>query len=133
MGSKDLPWMNNPYVKNLPNGQLTCKVLNVSHKFPSIQAGYLIDMFGDCSSDITQKQEIITYVELEVIEPEFPKNKLNVFVVEIFPSESPQFLVPKTIFDEKLKLFEKTIQQDKLFGKRFRTTRGKTLLSGHEV
>ena len=68
-----------------------------------------------------------------MIEPEFPKNKLNVFVVEIFPSEAPQFLVPKIIFDKKLELFEETIKEDKLFGKRFKTTRGKTLFSGHEV
>ena len=32
-----------------------------------------------------------------------------------------------------MELFEKTIQEDKLFGKRFKTTRGKNLFQGHEI
>ena len=42
-------------------------------------------------------------------------------------------MVPKDVYDKKLALFEKTIHEDKLFGKRFRTTRGNNLFSGHEV
>lgn len=54
MSSKDLPWMRNNSVKNIPNGQLICKVLDISQKFPSIKASNLMNMYGEFSSDISQ-------------------------------------------------------------------------------
>ena len=69
MGSTDLPWMRIPGLKCQPTGQVRCQVISVSNKFPSINATYLIDRFGDHSSDVTQEHNIITYIELEILDP----------------------------------------------------------------
>lgn len=61
------------------------------------------------------------------------KNQHAVFVVEIFPSEALQFLVPKQVFDSKYEHFAKASAQERLTGQRFRTTRGKNLFQGHDI
>ena len=68
MGSTDLPWMRIPNFKNYPFGQLHCQVLNIYHKFASAKATYLLKEYGDCSSDVTQKPQVISYIELEILD-----------------------------------------------------------------
>lgn len=92
--------------------------------------------FGDCSSDVTQIIKIITYLELEIIDPEIVDNmgdEKRTFILEIFPSEVPQFLVPSQIYEHKKACFDKLNQMNKIIGQRFRTYRGNQLFQGREV
>ena len=77
MSSKDLPWMRNNFIKNIPHGNLVCKVLDIAHKFPSIKASNLMTMYGEYSSEISQVAQIITYVYLEVQDREECKNHIK--------------------------------------------------------
>ena len=56
--------------------------------------------------------KIITYIELEVIDQEILDSKIGgyqktSFIVEMFPCEVPQFLVPFQIFESKKACFDK--------------------------
>lgn len=58
----------------------------------------LLEKFGEISSKIHQKLEVMTYVELTT-------GKLR-FVVPMFPSEAPSFLVPESLFQRKLAAYK---------------------------
>ena len=105
ISSTDLPWMRIPNFKNHPFGQLRCQVLNIYHKFASAKATYLLEEYGDCSSDVAQKLQVISYIELEILDnlPQFSRR--NKFIAAIFPSECSQFIIPIELYNHKRKLF----------------------------
>ena len=94
-------------MKNTPKGFVHCVVKNVTHKFGSLNTANLVEKYGDCSSDIVQKHQIISYVELEIIDTSIKYLKTKRFMVPVFPSEAPQFIIPIQLFNHKLALFEK--------------------------
>lgn len=107
MGSTDLPWMKIPQLKNLPKGFVHCVVRSVTHKFSSLNTTNLVEKFGNCSSDIIQNHQIISYTELEIIDTSIKYLKTKRFMVPVFPSEASQFIIPIQLFNHKLALFEK--------------------------
>lgn len=67
-----------------------------------------MNKYGDCSSDIQQNLKIVTFIELEIIEPEVLSNISDGptnFIVEMFPCELPQFLLPAEIYESKRESF----------------------------
>lgn len=127
-GSTDLPWMRIPFLKNLPRGALLCQVKNLSHSFSSLKSVSLMNDFGDCSSDITQVPRIVTYLELEVIDPALLEgqqsaevSKFKTFIAEVFPSEATQYIVPLEIYEAKKAAFEKLRAEGNLLGRRFKS------------
>jgi len=88
--SKNLPFLLHQELFASAGG-VVCTVVGVEHKFASRRAMALIEKFGEISSRIHQKVEVITYVELAT------GNDLR-FVVPIFPSETPNYLVPEALF-----------------------------------
>ena len=82
--------------KKYIDGKINVKVIKLQNKFASRKATALIEKFGDCSSQIYQNLQIITYLELEIIDG---INEGLRFVAPIFPSESPSYLVPRKLFE----------------------------------
>ena len=75
----------------------------------------------------------MTYVELEILDPLPQKSRINRFIAQMFPSECHQYLVPTSIYDYKLSLYQKCSQEGQLLGRRFKTHLKDKLFSGHEV
>ena len=84
--------MRHQQLKNPPDGRLNVKVINLENKFASRKATALIEKYGDCSSEIIQNLQIITYLDLQI---EDGINEGLRFIAPIFPCESPSYLVPK--------------------------------------
>ena len=106
-------------MKNRPSGQVVCKVVSLTHVFPSAKSQYLITEFGDCSSDVTQTTQVVTHVELETLDLRAQRR----FTAQWFPSESLQYMIPLELYNHKLAEFQKLQSQDKLIGKRFKVQR----------
>lgn len=106
MSSTDLPWMKIPGLKSKPAGQVRCHVVSVSNKFPSVKATHLIDSYGASSSEAVQAHTVITYVELEILDAIPQSSRVNRFIAPIWPSQCYQYIIPKSIYDYKLHLFQ---------------------------
>lgn len=134
-GSADLPWMKHADIKAKPHGTVVCSVTGVENKFATRRNMVLIEKYGDCSSDILQQLQIITYVELKVIDESLSQCDGLTFVVPIFPCDLPQYLVPRGLYEHKLQLMRQLQADSKFIGKRFKTHRGQQLFNqkGHEV
>lgn len=67
-GSTDLPWMRHSFIKNTPTGYFKARVAGISHKFVNAQSSKLIQEYGSSSSDINQVLQVVTFVELEILD-----------------------------------------------------------------
>ena len=71
----------------------------------------------------------MTYVELKPLDIIFDGKTI---IVQIFPSECAQYLIPYELFNHKIELFKKYSDQNKLIGKKFKVHCVEAF-NGHEV
>ena len=88
-GSADLPWMKHGDLKAKPHGTVVCSVTGIENKFATRRNMALIEEYGDCSSEMVQQLQIITYVELKVIDESLSQCDGLTFVVPVFPCDLP--------------------------------------------
>lgn len=92
------PWIQHAQLTEKP---ALCRVMHVSHKFPSNKALYLLKKFGQ-ELEYPQTTQIITRVDLQIVS-DLGASDNNDFFVEIFPSKQlPEFLVIKELYEHSM-------------------------------
>ena len=66
--------------------------MQISHRFPSNNALYLLKKFGR-TMDVPQNPSIITKLTLQIVDSD------DTFELEYFPNPLPEFLVLKNIYE----------------------------------
>jgi len=86
-----MPWLQ-PGFTSLD--KVLCRVLTITHLFPSQRSLALIQQFGKEASDVVQTPQMVTRVELQVVKSERDMRAEGLsFTVDLVPIDSPDFLV----------------------------------------